>query len=95
MSAAASGPAAVSVAGPARAAPRRPAVRACRGAGAGLGRGGRTLDEGATPPLMITRRRAVSTGKSTMSGPKGLAVILGGMLGMIALLWLLAALVAP
>jgi hypothetical protein len=30
-----------------------------------------------------------------MSGPKGLAVILVGMLAIIALLWLLAALVAP
>jgi preprotein translocase subunit SecG len=34
-------------------------------------------------------------GKSTLSGPKGFAIILGGMLGIMALLWLLGALVAP
>ncbi|MBB4778777.1 hypothetical protein F4557_007195 [Actinomadura catellatispora] len=34
-------------------------------------------------------------GKSTMSGAKGFAIVLGGMLGVILLLWALAALVAP
>jgi preprotein translocase subunit SecG len=34
-------------------------------------------------------------GKSTLSGPKGFAIVLGGMLGIMAVLWLLAALVAP
>lgn len=29
------------------------------------------------------------------SGAKGLAVVLGGMLGIIGLLWLIAALIAP
>ncbi|PRX05340.1 UNVERIFIED_ORG: hypothetical protein CLV66_105229 [Actinomadura viridilutea] len=37
----------------------------------------------------------MSTGKSTMSGGKGMAIVLGAMFGIIALLWLLAALVAP
>jgi hypothetical protein len=34
-------------------------------------------------------------GKGTLSGPKGLAIVLGGMLGVMAVLWLLASLVAP
>jgi hypothetical protein len=37
----------------------------------------------------------VNSEKSTLSGAKGFAVILGSMLGVIALLWVLAALVAP
>ena len=36
-----------------------------------------------------------SGGKSVMSGPKGLAIMLGGMLGVMLVLWGLAALVAP
>ncbi len=36
-----------------------------------------------------------SGGKSAMSGPKGFALVLGGMLGIMLLLWGLAALVAP
>lgn len=36
-----------------------------------------------------------SGGKSTMSGPKGFAIVLGGMLGIMLVLWALAALVAP
>ncbi|MBG6092443.1 hypothetical protein IW256_006556 [Actinomadura viridis] len=34
-------------------------------------------------------------GKPTLSGPKGFAVILGGMLGIMAILWLIASLLAP
>ncbi|GGV23481.1 hypothetical protein GCM10010182_52470 [Actinomadura cremea] len=37
----------------------------------------------------------VAGGKSTMSGPKGFALVLAGMLGIMAVLWGLAALVAP
>ncbi len=36
-----------------------------------------------------------SGGKPTMSGPKGFAIVLGGMLGIMLVLWTLAALVAP
>ncbi|WP_279473308.1 hypothetical protein [Actinomadura darangshiensis] len=36
-----------------------------------------------------------SGGKPTMSGPKGLAIALGGMLGIMLVLWAIAALVAP
>ncbi|RKS79155.1 hypothetical protein BZB76_0597 [Actinomadura pelletieri DSM 43383] len=36
-----------------------------------------------------------SGGKSTMSGPKGMALMLGAMLGILLLIWGLAALVAP
>lgn len=36
-----------------------------------------------------------SGGRQTMSGAKGLAIVLGGMLGILLLIWLLAALVAP
>ncbi|GAA2442196.1 hypothetical protein GCM10010191_68150 [Actinomadura vinacea] len=34
-------------------------------------------------------------GKSTLSGPKGFAIILGGMLGIMLILWGIGALVAP
>ncbi len=34
-------------------------------------------------------------GKPAMSGPKGFALVLGGMLGIMLVLWALAALVAP
>jgi len=34
-------------------------------------------------------------GKSTLSGPKGLAIILGGMLGIMVALWLIAVVAAP
>jgi preprotein translocase subunit SecG len=34
-------------------------------------------------------------GKSTLSGAKGFAIVLGGMLGIMVVLWLLGALVAP
>ncbi|WP_255205185.1 hypothetical protein [Actinomadura sp. BRA 177] len=33
--------------------------------------------------------------RPTMSGPKGFAIMIGGMLGILLLLWGLAALVAP
>ncbi len=34
-------------------------------------------------------------GRTTMSGPKGFAIVLGGMLGIMLVLWALAALLAP
>ncbi len=34
-------------------------------------------------------------GKSTISGPKGFAIMMGGMLGIMLVLWVIAALVAP
>jgi hypothetical protein len=34
-------------------------------------------------------------GKSTLSGPRGFAIILGGMLGVMLVLWGIAVLVAP
>lgn len=34
-------------------------------------------------------------GKSTMSGAKGFAIVLGGMLGIMLVLWALAAMAAP
>lgn len=37
----------------------------------------------------------MSSEKSTMSGPKGFALVLGGMLGIMLVLWTIAALVAP
>jgi Tfp pilus assembly protein PilX len=37
----------------------------------------------------------VSDGRSTISGPRGFALVLGGMLLVMAALWGLAALVAP
>ena len=34
-------------------------------------------------------------GKSTLAGPKGFAIVLGGMLGVIAVLWLVATMLMP
>ncbi|GGT62266.1 hypothetical protein BJ999_008194 [Actinomadura citrea] len=34
-------------------------------------------------------------GKRAMSGPKGFAIVIGGMLGIMLVLWTLAALAAP
>jgi hypothetical protein len=34
-------------------------------------------------------------GKDTLSGPKGFAIILGGMFGVIGVLWLVATLMMP
>lgn len=34
-------------------------------------------------------------GKRTMSGPKGFAIVIGGMFGIMLVLWTLAALAAP
>ena len=42
-----------------------------------------------------TRRSSEQSGEPGTSGAKGFAVILGAMLGIIGLLWLIAALVAP
>lgn len=38
---------------------------------------------------------ASGCGKPTMSGPKGFAVMIGGMFGIMIVLWAVAALVAP
>ncbi len=43
-----------------------------------------------------TREAAVASGgKRAMSGPKGFAIVIGGMLGIMLVLWTLAALAAP
>lgn len=34
-------------------------------------------------------------GKSSLSGPKGFAIVLGGMLGVMLVLWVIASLAAP
>jgi hypothetical protein len=68
-------------------------VSAARGDGRTLDQGPRHFGESLFHP--DRRRRAVSGEKSTLSGAKGFAIILGSMFGIIALLWVLAALVAP
>ena len=60
---------------------------------------GRTLEvnqaDGRSRTREIGRCAVASSGKPTMSGPKGFALVLGGMLGVMLALWILAALVAP
>ncbi|MES9602970.1 hypothetical protein AB0C69_11530 [Actinomadura sp. NPDC048032] len=43
-----------------------------------------------------SREAAVASGgKRAMSGPKGFAIVIGGMFGIMLVLWTLAALAAP
>ena len=50
----------------------------------------------ALDPVERSREAAVASGgKRAMSGPKGFAIVIGGMFGIMLVLWTLAALAAP
>ncbi|GGQ09883.1 hypothetical protein GCM10010187_27440 [Actinomadura coerulea] len=47
-------------------------------------------------PVERSREAAVASGgKRAMSGPKGFAIVIGGMFGIMLVLWTLAAIAAP